>query len=62
MMIWSHSNGCNGVIIRDPQQLQAIGENKDDLSNFLKTKNISGIYGIDTKKSHSNNQKRRCKK
>ena len=46
----SDSNGCNGVIIRDPSTITSNWRKQDDLSNFLKTKNISGIYGIDTRK------------
>ena len=46
----SLSGGCKGIVIREITKITSNWRNKEDLSSFLKKKNITGISGVDTRK------------
>ena len=46
----SYTGGCKGIVIRETTKITSNWRNKEDLSSFLKKKNVTGISGIDTRK------------
>ena len=46
----SFTGGCKGIVIRETTKTTSNWRNKEELSSFLKKKNITGISGIDTRK------------
>ena len=46
----SITGGCSGIVIKDLSKIESNWRKDNDLSSFLKEKNISGIANLDTRK------------
>ena len=46
----SMTGGCSGIVIKDLSKIESNWRKDNDLSSFLKEKNISGIANLDTRK------------
>ena len=46
----SLNGGCSGIVIKELSKIESSWRKENDLSSFLKEKNISGIANIDTRK------------
>ena len=46
----SFKGGCSGIVIKELSKIESSWRKDNDLSSFLKQKNISGIANIDTRK------------